>query len=334
MPPRAVAMPNETGPGQRQGYSNGGTHEAQPTGIVAPPERDGWASYGGKVKYGAAGPGLWSTFWQEFCLENVPHERCYIPGDGRHVVDRHWAHFADVLPEGAQVIDIACGAGVVGRTLLSRRSDLRVTGVDWADVPITPVANLTIHPWVSMEALPFGDTCFDAAVSLFGIEYGNIEQTARELERVLKAGARFSFLVHHKESEILREGSMRRRAVRELLSGKMKAAFLAGSIAGVDLQRQRLKALFPDEPSVKLFTDYFRRNIARTRAERQAMWQKLAGDFDPELTLLMHLERSAKSAVEMGPWLASLLSNMHLVSVSVLRRTSGEPIAWGVNGIR
>lgn len=282
----------------------------------------------------ATGPGLWSTFWQKFALEDVPHERCYIPGDGRRVVDRHWACFAAGLPERAQVIDLACGAGVVGRTLLGWRSDLCVTGIDWADVPIAPVANLTIHPWVSMEALPFGDGSFDAAVSLFGIEYGNIEKASRELERVLKPGAHFSFLVHHRESEILREGVMRRRAVRESLSGKMRAAFLSGDIAAVDQQRRRLRSQFPGDPSVQMFTDYFRRNIARTRAERQAMWQKLVGDFDPEITLLMHLERSAKSAVEMGAWLGSLLSGMHLVSISVLRRASGEPIAWGVNGIR
>ena len=282
----------------------------------------------------ATGPMLWSTFWQEFNLETVPHERCYIPGDGRPVVDRHWALFAETLPRGAQVIDLACGAGIVGSTLLRRRGDLRVTGVDWADVPMAPVPNLTIRPWVSMEDLPFGDGSFDAAVSLFGIEYGDIGRTARELERVLKPGARFSFLVHHRDSEILREGGTRRRAVRETLSGKMKAAFLAGSLAAVDLQRQRLKAQFPDEPSVNLLIDYLRRNVARTRAERQSLWQKLADDFEPEISLLLHLERSAKSPAGMGAWLASLLSGMSLVSVSVVRRGSGEPIAWRVDGIR
>ena len=286
------------------------------------------------MSHGAAGPGLWSTFWQEFSPEDQPQERCYIPGDGRDAVDRHWANFADGLPDRAQVIDLACGAGVVGRTLLGRRSDLGVTGIDWANVPALPVANLTIHPGVSMEALPFADGCFDAAVSLFGVEYGNIAKIVRELERVLKPGSRFNFLAHHKESEIVREGGMRRRVVQELLSGKMKAAFLAGEIAGIEHQRQRLKTQFPNDPSIKLFTDYFRRNIGHPRAERQAIWQKLAGDLDPEVLLLRHLERAAKSAAEMGPWLASLLSSMKLVSVSVLRRSSGEPIAWDVSGIR
>lgn len=288
----------------------------------------------GKLKYGVAGSSYWSTFWRDFGAENQPHERCYIPGDGRHVVDQHWAHFADDLPREAQVVDLGCGAGILGCILLNRRSDVHVTGVDFAQVPAISRANLTIHSWVSMEALPFGEGCFDAAISLFGIEYGNMDETARQLGRVLKPGGRFSFLVHHHESEIVREGSMRQRGLRELLSGKMKAAFLAGNISSFDQHRQRLRCQYPSEPSVKLFSDHFSRNIARTRAERQAIWQKLADDLDPELTLTMQMERSAKSVVQMGSWLVPLLSIMSAVSVSVLRRASGEPIAWNVSGHR
>jgi ubiquinone/menaquinone biosynthesis C-methylase UbiE len=286
------------------------------------------------MKYSGAGSSYWSTFWKEFGLENRPHERCYIPGDGREMVDRHWARFADTLPRGAKVIDLGCGAGILGRNLVSQRSDLRVTGVDFANVPTINSANLSIHPWVNMEALPFDDGCFDAATSLFGIEYGNIDETARELARILKPLGCFSFLVHHHESEIVREGSTRLRGLRELLSGKMKAAFLAGRIADFDQQQQRLRNQFPEEPSVKLFSDHFRRNIARTRVERQVMWQKLADDLDPEIKLTTHMERSAKSAIQMGSWLVSLLSIMNEVNVSILRRISGEPIAWDVSGNR
>jgi ubiquinone/menaquinone biosynthesis C-methylase UbiE len=288
----------------------------------------------GKFKNGAAGPSDWSTFWRDFGVEDKLLERCHIPGDGRSVVDQHWAQFADALPPEAEVIDLGCGAGIVGRILLSRRSDLRVTGVDFAKVPMIDVKNLTVHPWVNMEALPFGDNSFDAAISLFGIEYGNINETARELGRVLKPGGRFSFLVHHYESEIVREGSTRLRGLRELLSGKMKAAFLVGKIADFDQQYQKLRDQFPSEPSIKIFSDYYRRNIARTRQERQAIWQKLADDLDPEIALTKDMERSAKSAAQMGTWLVPLLSIMREFSVAVLRRRSGEPIAWAVTGNR
>ncbi len=288
----------------------------------------------GPLKQLATGQSLWSTFWQDFCLENEPHERCYVPGDGRLVVDQHWAAFADSLPLNSKVIDLGCGAGIVGRTFLHRRADLHVIGVDWATVPILSVANLEIHSGVSMESLPFGGGCFDAAVSLFGIEYGNIDKTARELERVLKPGAPFSFLVHHRESEIVREGSARRRALRELISGKMKVTFLGGNFSGVGEQRQRLKQQFPHEPMINLVSDHFLGNIKHSRAERQVVWQKLADGLEPEIALLLHLERAAKSAVEMAAWLAALLSAMHVVSASVLRRQSGEPIAWHVSGFR
>ncbi len=286
------------------------------------------------LKNDTDGQSLWTTFWQEFCPENETHERCYVPGDGRNLVDRHWEEFADNLPSNAQVIDLGCGAGVVGQTLLTHRNDVHVAGVDWANVPAIRMARLTIHPWVRMEALPFGNGGFDAAVSMFGIEYGNIETTARELERVLKAGARFSFLVHHRESEIAREGSARRTALKQLTSGRMKAAFLAGNKAAVGQAQQNLKQQFPAEPMVDLVGTYFERHILQTRAERQAIWQKLADDLGPEIALLLHLQRAAKSITEMATWLSALLSTMRDTSVSVLRRNSGEPIAWHVHGIR
>jgi Methyltransferase domain len=282
----------------------------------------------------AAAPSLWSTFWQEFCLEDQLHERCHVPGDGRAVVDQHWAQFARKLPPRAHVVDLGCGAGIAGRVLLGQRADLQITGVDFANVPVLDVPNLTIHRGTPIEAMPFNDGCFDAAISLFGVEYAKIEEAGRELARVLKPGAPFSFLVHHRESEIVCEGSMRRRALRELLSGNMRTAFLSGRATQVAQCRQSLRLRYPAEPMVNLVSDHFRLNIGRSRAERQALWQKLASDVEPEVALLSLLDKCAKSAAEVGCWLIYLLTSMASVSVSVLRRRSGEPIAWRVSGLR
>lgn len=286
------------------------------------------------TKSAAAGPEAWSRFWQKFGPADRPHERCYVPADGRQAVDRHWLGFAAELSRGARVLDLGCGAGILGRTLLCGRPDLQVIGIDWARVPSRREKNLTIHPHTSMEALPFGEDSFDAAASLFGIEYGRIVDAARELDRVAKRGARFSFLIHHRESRIVREGGARRRALRELISGAMKGAFLSSSAAGVDQQRQRLAREFPGEPMVKLVSDHFRRNTARSRAERQAVWQKLADELDPEIALLLQMERSAKSIAEITAWLPPLLGFMSVVSLSVLRGTSGDAIAWSVHGTK
>jgi SAM-dependent methyltransferase len=283
---------------------------------------------------GSASSNHWSIFWRDFGEGDQQPGRCHIPGDGRQVVDRHWAQLAEGLGRDAQVLDIGCGAGTVGRTLLDCRSDLFVTGVDFAQVPIAVVPNLAIQQGIRMEAMPFEAGSFDAAVSLFGIEYGNIAQTARELGRVLKRGARFSFIMHHCDSEIAREGSARVFGIKDALSGKVKDAFLAGDVARMDQQRLRLVNQHPDEPTVKLLSDYFGRTIGQAREERQAIWRKLEHDVAVELALTAFMVRCAKSPEQMGAWLAPLFGIMAAVEISVLRRGSGEPIAWAVGGVR
>lgn len=276
----------------------------------------------------------WTIFWQEFGPENEPHDRCYVPADGRSALDREWAFFANALPLGAHAIDLGCGAGIVARNLLGHRPDLQMTGIDWARVSAISHPRFAIRTPVNMEAMPFGDGSFDAAVSQFGIEYSDIVETARELARVLRPGAPFCFLTHHRDSAIVREGSMRRRALRELMSGHLKHAFLSGKAPGIAQQKARLRRQYPDEPMVALVSDYFHRNISHTRAERQAIWQKLSDDLDPEIALLRQMERSAKSPTELGMWLVPLLSRMTSVGASVVRCKSGEPIAWLVRGTR
>lgn len=282
-----------------------------------------------------AGPSTWSLFWQEFALPGQPTERCYITGDARNAVDQHWESFARNLPTGAKVIDLGCGAGVTGRILTESRADLNVTGIDWANVPDTIAgANITICRGLNMEALPFDDASFDAALSLFGIEYANIEKTVLELSRLLKPGARYSFVVHHRASGIVEEGSTRRNALWDSIAGRMTAAFVAGSLKGVDDQRLRLKAKYPQEPVVDLIRNYLLRHISCARLVRLSISQKLASDFETEFSLLTQLEKSAKSPAEMGAWLISFLSHMTSVRAFVLRRNSGEPIAWVVDGCR
>jgi SAM-dependent methyltransferase len=282
----------------------------------------------------AADQALWTEFWQDFAADNEAQERCHIPGDGRELVDLHWRHLARELPIGARVVDLGCGAGILGRTLLHERGDLIVDGIDLAQVPQPPVPNLTIHRWVSMESLPFEQHCFDAAVSLYGIEYGNLAATTSELQRVLKSGAKFSFLIHHSDSEIAREGSTRRRALRQLMGGKMKAGFLAGSRDRFLQQCKVISAEFPGEPTVRLVTRRLAEKLALLRAEREAIWHDFVTALSPEAALLARLERAAKSSAGLAAWLEPLIATMQQVSVAVMRRRSNEPIAWKVSGIR
>lgn len=277
---------------------------------------------------------LWTSFWRDFCLEDQPHERCPVPPDGRRAVDRHWADFAGRLPHGTRVIDLGCGAGIVGRTLLRQCDDLLVTGVDFANVPALEMANLTIEAEVDMEALPHKQGASDAAVSLFGIEYASIARAAPELARVLRPAAPFSLLLHHKESAIVREGDGRRRALRALLSERTGAAFVNGSDTVFERQSRRLEEEFPGDPSRRLFDSYLRRKRSGARAERSATWKEMHDNLGPEVALLTRLVQSAKSAPDLAAWLGPVVAAMEIVSVSILRGQSGRPIAWRVTGER
>jgi SAM-dependent methyltransferase len=41
-------------------------------------------------------------------------------------------HLAEVMPEGARVLDVGCGDGQIGALVMSHRPDLQVTGIDIA----------------------------------------------------------------------------------------------------------------------------------------------------------------------------------------------------------
>lgn len=278
----------------------------------------------------ASGADAWSLFWEE----QGPGGRCLIAGDALDALDEQWADFAASLPPGAKIIDLGCGAGAIGRNLLGHRRDLHITGVDSARVPALGHRQLAVLSSVPMESLPFGDNCFDAAVSQFGVEYGKIADIAPELERVLKPGATFRFLVHHRDSELVRQGGLRRQALRALTSGAFKNAFLSGRSQELDQETQRLMRQYPGEPMVKLVSGYFERNVGATRAQRQAIWRDLADGLHPEIWMLRQLEQCSLSADDLGPWLVPLLSRMRVVGAAAVRRQSGEPIAWNIHGMR
>lgn len=101
---------------------------------------------------------------------------------------------------GQQVLDVACGTGVVARHALARVGPSgRVTGLD-AGPGMLAVAE-QIEPdvrWVEGDAadLPFDDEEFDAVVSSFGLMFfENREQAVREMLRCARPAARVAVTV-------------------------------------------------------------------------------------------------------------------------------------------
>src|SRR5688572_3062359 len=101
----------------------------------------------------------------------------YLHGDlvyGRRL-DVLARHFAEMLPQGAHVLDVGCGDGLLDRMLMDRRPDLRIEGIDvllrpHTHVPVTLFDGRSIpHPDRSFDAVMFVDVLHhtdDASVLL------------------------------------------------------------------------------------------------------------------------------------------------------------------------
>jgi SAM-dependent methyltransferase len=109
------------------------------------------------------------------------------------------ADAAEILP-GEQVLDVACGTGILAREALLRvGSDGHVIGVD-PNPGMLAVAG-QIAPAIEWregvaEALPLPDQSVDAVVSQFGLMFvANRRQALREMLRVLTPGGRLAIAV-------------------------------------------------------------------------------------------------------------------------------------------
>ncbi|MBE8515948.1 methyltransferase domain-containing protein [Amycolatopsis sp. H6(2020)] len=104
----------------------------------------------------------------------------------------------DALPDGAHVVDVACGTGEPSLSLARRRPGLRITGID-TDLALLAAARakatragLTVEfQLMPMTDLDFADGSVDAIVSRMGLLLAGtapFDASAGEAARVLRAG--------------------------------------------------------------------------------------------------------------------------------------------------
>jgi SAM-dependent methyltransferase len=128
----------------------------------------------------------------------MAYEDLYIPG-----LFQEWVEpvldAAGVAP-GDDVLDIACGTGVLARGAADRvGSDGRVAGIDPGPGMLAAARDLAPGiEWKEAvaEDLPFGDASFDAVVSQFGMMFfADRAKAVQEMLRVLRPGGRMAVAV-------------------------------------------------------------------------------------------------------------------------------------------
>ena len=119
------------------------------------------------------------------------------------------ALFADWAPQmaelakirsGQDVLDVACGTGVVARTLADRVGNTgSVIGLDINDGMLAVAKRKAPHiDWQqgTVDALPFDDASFDAVLCQFALMFfENRQHAIREMLRVLKSGGHLAVAV-------------------------------------------------------------------------------------------------------------------------------------------
>ena len=274
----------------------------------------------------------WNAFWEE----QGPESRCLrsAPDEIHRLLCEYWKQFAGRLPMSTQVLDIGCGTGTVGWSLVQARPDLRIVGIDIATVPVrSDDPRIQICPGIATEALPFPDTSFGAAVSQFGLEYSNVPLATQQLARVLKSGARLSFVVHHSDSPIVEGDRAHSAALKAAMSELIRAPFLSGDTSTLRRQLQRLQSQFPDETTLWLLTRGLLERISATAGLRQRLWNAVTEALVPDCILGDALEASCVAPGDLGDWLAPLRKTFRLENASALMHRN-DPIAWRIEAVK
>ena len=169
----------------------------------------------------------WENYYRSGALSTAPMDA----DDGFTLeLAEAWTSFFEELPRAANVLDIGTGNGVVlafAAALGARLNrEWALHGTDLAQIdPVRDVPqggqrflNCRFYPGVSNEALPFENDTFDAVCGHYALEYSDIEGALSELGRVLKPGGISQFIVHHRESVLVRNAHKSLRTADFLLN--------------------------------------------------------------------------------------------------------------------
>lgn len=192
----------------------------------------------------------WSEYWQN---EGASGE-VFVNKDGsKHpALKTFWKDKLEELEAGSSLIDIACGGGSIFSDLPNPKMyDLHAA--DFAESAIRQIQkrfdNVTTYQ-CSASDIPVESSCFDVAVSQFGIEYAGNEAFA-EAARILKPGGKFFCLAHIQHGFI----DTRNKTELEAALAVVNTGFIERAITVTDAIYKDDKALleqaFPDFTAVE-----------------------------------------------------------------------------------
>ena len=193
-----------------------------------------------------------------------------------------WSRLLEAEVKG-KFLEIGCGNAALSLLLIQlaeeRNVNIDLHAIDSAKISKNEegLDHLTIHSETPVETMPFSDEFFDGAVSHFGFEYADITASLASTQRVLKPGAMFTMVSHHRSSWLSRESF---DVLRQLISIEQ-----AGLMNTLDQLLKRLRTLH--EKSIKPAEDPEAESLREALNSTGDTLQKAAkaNAFDPTFTL-------------------------------------------------
>jgi len=147
----------------------------------------------------------WQSYWQTHTTANsFLHE--YESGEGPYgVIADYWSRIFEQFRPETNVIDLGAGNGALSHLYLRQFPQPAIgkwQNIDFAHIQCETAHACVEHIQADMHALPLSANSVQQAVSMYGLEYSDLEQSMSEISRVLVSNGQLHCLLHHPESII------------------------------------------------------------------------------------------------------------------------------------
>lgn len=298
----------------------------------------------------------WNDYWKEGYLTSFGSS---FTGNYQGVYARYWASILESIDTKSEVLDLATGNAAIpllGRQISSdNQLGLRFVGTDLAQVDRALIAkqlnaseqdfpeDFTIISGVDSANLPFEENRFSCVTSQYGFEYGDINETLKQISRVSKSSALISLVIHHSDSVILQRNNQTLECLHQLtkpdgllsllsdlvkamgeLSNKFDLALLKGNKKtdkarnkfnqAVSTLESEFQVGFLDTNVAELITGLFKQYMFNSRAQKY----QLISQF--KLSAKSHMERlqDLKDAAFDVSQIQQLISDAQLTKLTLV----------------
>lgn len=146
---------------------------------------------------------LENNFWYDSSTADTYH-RNFSQNKSKEIVRQYLSEFLEFTDSPKKLLDAGCGDASESITIGDK--SFEYFGLDASKAMLLFAQENNVRNLVNGDImhLPFQDRVFDAAISLWALQYRDVEESIREMTRVLKDDGRLFIVVPHPIYKLLK----------------------------------------------------------------------------------------------------------------------------------